>query len=92
MAARLTHVVLWTSLGFGRSTKSLVTGGRSAATRRCVANAQYLKETFLDKGVMGLQTGQGYYSYPEPSYHQLGFSDVPDLSKVSELASKAKLI
>ena len=66
--------------------------GRSAATRRCVANAQYLKETFLDKGVMGLQTGQGYYSYPEPSYHQLGFSDVPELAKVSELASKAKLI
>ena len=66
--------------------------GRSAATRRCVANAQHLKEAFLDKGVMGLQAGQGYYSYPEPSYHQLGFSDVPELAKVSELASKAKLI
>jgi|GEM_PF-1892285 3-hydroxybutyryl-CoA dehydrogenase len=66
--------------------------GRSAETRRCVANAQYLKEAFLDKGVMGLQAGQGYYSYPEPSYHQLGFSNVSGLSKVSELASKAKLI
>ena len=41
---------------------------------------------------MGLQAGQGYYSYPEPSYHQLGFSNVSGLSKVSELASKAKLI
>ena len=36
-------------IGFGTIYQTLVTGGRSAATRRCGANAQHLKETVLDK-------------------------------------------
>lgn len=50
------------------------------------ANAQYIKENFLDKGLLGLQTGQGYYSYPDPSYESPDFLNVPDISKAAELA------
>jgi len=50
------------------------------------ANALYIKENFLDKGLLGLQTGQGYYSYPDPSYGRSDFLDVPDVSKARELA------
>lgn len=50
------------------------------------ANAQYVKESFLDKGLLGLQTGQGYYSYPNPAYESPEFLDVPDVSKAAELA------
>ena len=53
------------------------------------ANAQYIKENFLDKGLLGLQTGQGYYSYPNPSYTRPGFLDVPDISRAAELARLA---
>jgi 3-hydroxybutyryl-CoA dehydrogenase len=31
-------------------------------------NAAYLKRRFLDLGRLGLKTGEGYYSYPEPAY------------------------
>lgn len=50
------------------------------------ANAQYIKENFLDKGLLGLQTGQGYYSYPDPSYTSPDFLDVPDISRAAGLA------
>lgn len=49
-------------------------------------NAQYIKENFLDKGLLGLQSGQGYYSYPDPSYQSPEFLDVPDMSKAAALA------
>ena len=54
-------------------------------------NAQYVKENLLDKGLMGLQTGEGYYKYPNPSYQAPDFLDVPDVSRAAELALMAKL-
>jgi 3-hydroxyacyl-CoA dehydrogenase len=50
------------------------------------ANARYIKDNFLDKGLLGLQTGRGYYSYPDPGYASPDFLDVPDISRVAELA------
>lgn len=56
-----------------------------------IANAQYIKEHFLDKGLQGMQGGQGYYSYPNPSYQAADFLDVPDISKADDIANMAKL-
>ncbi|MFK8020453.1 MAG: 3-hydroxyacyl-CoA dehydrogenase [Pseudomonadales bacterium] len=56
-----------------------------------LANAKYLKEHFLDKGMLGLQTGQGYYTYPNPSFEAPDFLDVPDVSNAKGLAMQAKL-
>ena len=55
-----------------------------------IANAQYIKENFIDKGLQGMQGGQGYYSYPNPSYQAAGFLDVPDISNAEAIASIAK--
>lgn len=55
-----------------------------------IANAQYIKEHFLDKGLQGMQGGQGYYSYPNPSYQAADFLDIPDLSRAKEIAAIAK--
>lgn len=30
--------------------------------------ADYLKEHYIDKGYLGIQSGQGFYTYPNPSY------------------------
>ncbi len=60
--------------------------GSENGDEQMVANAQYLKEHFIDKGSMGLQTGQGYYSYPNPTFEDPDFLDVPDVSKAAELA------
>jgi 3-hydroxybutyryl-CoA dehydrogenase len=53
-------------------------------------NAEYIQSHFIDKGFMGLPTGQGYYSYPDPAYQDEGFLDVPDISCVPELVAKVK--
>ncbi len=55
------------------------------------ANAAYIKETFIDKGLLGLQTGQGYYSYPNPAYQAPDFLDVPDVSRALEISKLARL-
>jgi 3-hydroxybutyryl-CoA dehydrogenase len=56
-----------------------------------IANAQYIKEHFLDKGLLGMQGGQGYFKYPNPTYQAPDFLDVPDASKAEEIAKMAKL-
>lgn len=60
--------------------------GNETGEDQMVANALYLKENFLDKDLLGLQTARGYYSYPDPSYAQPGFLDVPDVSRTDEFA------
>jgi len=30
--------------------------------------ASYLKENYIDKGKLGIQTGEGFYKYPNPAY------------------------
>lgn len=55
-----------------------------------LANAAYIKEHFLDKGLQGLQGGRGYYNYPNPSYQSDDFLSVPDISKANEIANLIK--
>jgi 3-hydroxyacyl-CoA dehydrogenase len=50
-------------------------------------NAAYVKERFVDKGILGLQTGRGYYQYPNPAYQDKDFLAIPDLSRVPELVT-----
>jgi len=65
--------------------------GEQLGNQEMLDNAAYLKEHFVDKGLTGIHSGHGHYQYPNPSYQQPGFIDVPDISKVKELAEKAKL-
>jgi len=65
--------------------------GEQLGNQEMLDNAAYLKEHFVDKGLTGIHSGRGHYEYPNPSYQQPGFIDVPDISKVKELAEKAKL-
>lgn len=54
-------------------------------------NAAYLKERFLDKGLLGLTKGEGYYKYPDPSYQAADFLDVPDISRAREISLMSRL-
>ena len=65
--------------------------GNENTDSQMLANAAYLKEHFVDKRHLGLQTGQGYYSYPDAAYMVAGFLDVPDVSKANEIAQTAVL-
>jgi hypothetical protein len=35
--------------------------------------ARYLHEHFIQKGRLGIASGQGFYSYPNPAFAQPGF-------------------
>jgi 3-hydroxybutyryl-CoA dehydrogenase len=41
------------------------------------ANAAFLKK-YVDRGDVGVKTGRGFYTYPDPAYAQPGFIESPD--------------
>jgi 3-hydroxybutyryl-CoA dehydrogenase len=51
------------------------------------ANAEYIKTNFLDTGRLGLETGAGYYSYPDPEFQKPSFLEVPDVSVVTDFVA-----
>ena len=65
--------------------------GHENGDKQMLANAEYIKTNFLDKGRMGTQTGQGYYRYPNPAFQDPKFLAVPDLSSVPDIVARAKL-
>ncbi len=54
-------------------------------------NAAYIKTQMIDRGRMGLQSGQGYYTYPNPAYQQADFLRVPGLDAVGDIVERARL-
>ncbi len=45
----------------------------SKKTDDSIKIAQFLKENYIDKGHLGVQSGQGFYTYPNPSYLEKDF-------------------
>ena len=42
--------------------------GQRSGDAQMLANADYLKNNFIDHGWLGRQTGKGYYDYPDPAF------------------------
>ncbi len=38
-------------------------------------NAAFLKEHYVDRGRLGVATGEGFYTYPDPAFRRPGFLD-----------------
>ena len=38
-----------------------------------LANARFVKENYIDKGKLGIKTGEGFYKYPNPRYKDEDF-------------------
>ena len=49
-------------------------------------NAAYIKEHYIDKGKLGIQTGEGIYTYPDPEYAEPDFLSIPDMSRADDIA------
>jgi 3-hydroxybutyryl-CoA dehydrogenase len=43
------------------------------APNQALEYARYVDEHFIQKGHLGVATGQGFYSYPNPAFAQPGF-------------------
>ncbi|OYD60954.1 3-hydroxyacyl-CoA dehydrogenase [Rhodococcus sp. OK302] len=65
--------------------------GNENNDEQMLLNAGYIKEKFLDKGNLGMKTGQGFYSYPNPAYQNSDFLEVPALLTVPDLVKKIML-
>ena len=63
-------------------------GANGAQTNRS-RQAGRMSLPLLNKGLLGLQTGQGFYSYPNPRYADPDFLDVPEVARTDEFASLA---
>jgi 3-hydroxybutyryl-CoA dehydrogenase len=64
-------------------------GGRNQ-DEQMLRNAGYIKARFVDRGKLGLRTGEGYYRYPNPAYERPDFLAVPDKSTVPEIVALAR--
>lgn len=64
--------------------------GSVSGDAQMLKNAAYVKEHFVEQGKLGLPSGEGYYSYPDPAYAAADFLDVPDLARAAELAQLVK--
>lgn len=42
--------------------------GKKLEDQAIIDRANYIKENYIDKGKMGVSSGEGFYSYPNPSY------------------------
>jgi 3-hydroxyacyl-CoA dehydrogenase len=56
-----------------------------------LANAAYLKSNMLEDGRLGMESGEGFYSYPNPEFARPGFLDVPSMEAVPEIVDLATL-
>lgn len=61
--------------------------GEVNGDEQMLKNAEYLKTQFLDQGKLGMQTGAGYYQYPDPAYTQPDFLAVPSKAEVANIVA-----
>jgi 3-hydroxyacyl-CoA dehydrogenase len=47
--------------------------GETSSNTQVLESARYLDEHFIQKGRLGVSSGQGFYSYPNPAFAQPGF-------------------
>jgi 3-hydroxybutyryl-CoA dehydrogenase len=79
------------TVGMGTLREIFTYWGTQLDDQDMLTNAEYIKEHFLDTGRTGLLAGKGYYEYPNPTFQQPDFLDIPELSAVPALAKKARL-
>jgi len=60
-------------VGFGVAYNIWSHWGKALNDQAALARADYVKKNFVDQGNLGLTTGQGFYSYPNPAFEDPDF-------------------
>jgi 3-hydroxybutyryl-CoA dehydrogenase len=47
--------------------------GEKYSDKAMLARAEFFKINFIDKGKLGVKSGEGFYKYPDPAYRDPGF-------------------
>ena len=72
-AAPIGPVGMMDRMGLGTVYNGLMNLVESAGRSELRPAASYLKDNFLDQGKLGVRSGEGFYSYPNPAFLQEGF-------------------
>lgn len=59
--------------------------------KQLISDINYIKENYIDKGKLGMKSGEGIYSYPNPTYLDANFLSTPDISEAAKIAARAKI-
>ena len=51
--------------------------GETTPNAQALESARYLEENFIQKGLLGVASGEGFYRYPNPAFEQPGFIERP---------------
>ena len=57
--------------------------GETAANTQALEYARYVDEHFIQKGRLGVASGQGFYSYPNPAFARPDFVSRPSRGRSS---------
>jgi len=63
--------------------------GNENNDEQLLRGARYIKENFIEKRKLGVPSGEGFYTYPNPAFAAPDFLDVPDISQAEHLAKLA---
>jgi len=47
--------------------------GEKLGDQAMLARAAFIKQNYIDKGKMGVSSGEGFYKYPNPRYEEPDF-------------------
>ena len=47
--------------------------GEKYSDKAMLARAEFFKSNFIDKGKLGVKSGEGFYKYPDPAYSVADF-------------------
>ncbi|WP_342365642.1 3-hydroxyacyl-CoA dehydrogenase NAD-binding domain-containing protein [Vibrio sp. S11_S32] len=64
--------------------------GNVGNDQQMLTNAEYLKTHYADKGHLGVLSGQGFYTYPNPAFESDDFLSVQNYDVVAEMVAKTK--
>lgn len=78
-------------VGMNTSYNILIHWGKAHKDQQMVKNAEYLKEHYINKGKLGVLSGEGFYKYPNPTFATKGFIDIPSYTVIDDLVKKTLL-
>lgn len=90
LGARMGPLGMIDMIGMKTTYDVLAYWGDTSGDCQMTANADFIKCNFLDKGLLGTSSGEGYYTYPTPTWARSDFLDVPDIRDAPEFVALIK--
>ncbi len=82
MGTRMGPFGLWDFDGLDTIWQIAQTNARISGDPEAQANADWFKKEYIDKGWLGVKSGRGFYTYPDPAFSRPGFlTGEPDAAK-----------